>query len=188
MAGAAPDIIFRPKAKKILATVLHIMKEMPKCDQYKIVKTVFLADREHLNVFGRPITFDTQWALKWGPVPSATYDLIRNKGIIVEELNLQKFPWLVKRRGKIRRYTAIRDPDYSVLSRSDITILDRIIAKLKPLSFSQVHDLAKDDPAYIEAWKRRGSGDAIAMRYDLLIDDDDLVARDEALIDLTLAR
>jgi len=181
-------VALKPKAKKILAAVLHLMKEVPSCDQYFIVKAVFVADREHLNRYGRPITFDTQWALKWGPVPSATYDLIRGRGIVVTELALATMPWTIEKHGNVNHYTATAEPQYSALSKTDLTILNAAMAKLKPLSFTQIHDLAKSDPAYKEAWKRRGSNESIPMRSDLLIDNGDNAAKVELLTDLALAR
>jgi uncharacterized phage-associated protein len=164
------------------------MKEMPRCDQYKIVKTVFLADRIHLNQFGRPITFDNQWALRWGPVPSYTYDLIRNHEQLLKDIGLDAFPWTVEARGNIRYYTPTTEPDYDVLSKSDVLILDQVIARIKPLSFTQVHDLARNDKSYQEAWNKRGQRQALPMRFDLLIEEQDQEIIEEICMDMELAK
>ncbi len=39
------------------------------------LKLVFFADRYHLRKYGRPITNDQYWAMKYGPVPSGVKDL-----------------------------------------------------------------------------------------------------------------
>jgi hypothetical protein len=38
---------------------LYLASKRPGVDKYQAVKFFYLADREHLNRFGRPITFDS---------------------------------------------------------------------------------------------------------------------------------
>ncbi len=42
----------------------------------KLMKLLYLADRESLLSLGRPITFDEYYSLKYGPILSATLELI----------------------------------------------------------------------------------------------------------------
>jgi hypothetical protein len=183
-------IKLKPKKQKILASVLHVMKAIPGCDQYKIGKTIFLADRHHLNIYGRPITFDNQSAMTWGPVPSFTYDMLKDGFDFKKHFKREEAPWRVKKTGtkkNISHFTATDEPDYAVLSESDVEVLDRIIEVVRPLGFSAIHDLAKDDRAYQEAWPRRGEKGSIPMKLELLLDDSNPEARAEVCMDVALA-
>ena len=70
-----------PNVNKILDTICFVIAEARErsksVDQYDIVKTIFLADKKHLNKYGRPITFDNYHAMKFGPVPSLTYNFLK---------------------------------------------------------------------------------------------------------------
>ncbi|MBI4323459.1 MAG: SocA family protein [Candidatus Omnitrophica bacterium] len=53
------------------------------------VKLMFLADRYHLRKYGRLITRDSYWALRWGPVGSDTMNLFKqDKDWISDEKQL----------------------------------------------------------------------------------------------------
>ena len=58
--------------------VLYILNQakMP-LDTHKISKILYFADREHLAKYGNSITKDTYIAMKYGPVPSHIYDIIK---------------------------------------------------------------------------------------------------------------
>ncbi|MDE2798694.1 MAG: Panacea domain-containing protein [Gemmatimonadota bacterium] len=45
-------------------------------DMYKLLKLIYLVDRKALELWGRPVTYDTPKNLLYGPTPSHTYDLI----------------------------------------------------------------------------------------------------------------
>lgn len=184
-------VILRPKKQKILAAVLHVMKAMPGCDQYKIGKTIFLADRHHLNLYGRPITFDNQTAMTWGPVPSFTYDMLKDGFDFGKHFMRRHAPWHVVKTGaknNISHFTATEDPDNLVLSKSDVAVLDEIIEIVRPLDFEAIHNLAKDDPAYLEAWPRRGAKKSVPMKLELMLDDQNPEAKDEVCMDVALAK
>jgi hypothetical protein len=176
-----------PKRLSILAALLHVMKKMPKNDQYKIVKTIFLADRKHLNVYGRPITFDNPWALEWGPVPRLTYNALKPEFTAWRQFQIASAPWKITTEGNIHHFNPTAEPDYSQLSGSDVKVLDEIIALVATLDFNAVHALAKDDPAYLEAWPQRGHKSSVPMKLELLLDEKDSEAREEIISDVALA-
>lgn len=72
-------VTFTPKPDKLADSILYLALKGIELDQYKAVKLLYLADREHLRRFGRPITFDKYVAMKFGPVGSAAYDWLRSK-------------------------------------------------------------------------------------------------------------
>ncbi len=81
MRKKAPVIKVIPNKPRILESVIFLISEADRlrkfASQYDIVKSVFLADRRHLNEYGRPITFDHYVAMKNGPVPSSVYDILK---------------------------------------------------------------------------------------------------------------
>lgn len=52
------------------------MKAGGTLNKMKALKLIYFADRYHLRRFGRPITNDTYFAMKYGPVASACKDLL----------------------------------------------------------------------------------------------------------------
>ena len=66
-----------PNIAKIRESVLFLLNSASgDLDQYKIAKAIFLADVSHLNQYGRPVTYDNYVAMRFGPVPSKTYELL----------------------------------------------------------------------------------------------------------------
>lgn len=67
-------------ALEIKAVVLYTLKHYPKdciCDVYHIVKTIYMAQKQHLVDYFCPMINDRICAMKWGPVPSIVYDALR---------------------------------------------------------------------------------------------------------------
>ena len=64
----APVHTMTPNTDRIIAAIAVVIKEARQANavvtQYDILKALFLADRAHLNKFGRPITFDNYVAMK----------------------------------------------------------------------------------------------------------------------------
>lgn len=70
-----------PNVPAIIEAILHIVTEaeaaLQAVTQHDIARSLFLADRRHLNRYGRPITFDNYRATLHGPVPDLACDLLR---------------------------------------------------------------------------------------------------------------
>ena len=170
MRQKAPIIEVKPNRQKILEAIVFLVSEADRlkkiASQYDIVKSVFLADRKHLNEFGRPITFDRYVAMKHGPVPSTVYDFLK-KNPENEEL-----PW---KREKVdetvfRFYAASRVYNDDILSESDKAALSDSFIIVKSLGFQQIRKLTHEDPAYIDAWEDDDILKAFDMSYVMLFD------------------
>ena len=163
---------FYPNKDKILAAVLYLMKIRQGISQYQIVKSVFLADKNHLNETGRPITFDKYVAMEQGPVPSLVYALLTQDKTF-QTIYHRNSPWSFERRSNSNRYYALEDPDLEVLSRTDIAALREGLKVVQRLSPSDLSKLLHDDPAYREAWSRReGEKKSVPMRAVKLLTDE----------------
>ncbi|MCD1633877.1 SocA family protein [Martelella mediterranea] len=174
MRTKAPIIELKANRPKILESVVYLVCEADRlsksASQYDIVKSVFLADRRHLNEYGRPITFDKYVAMEHGPVPSHVYDLLK-KDPAAEDL-----PWSREQVGtKVWNYfSAKREADPDILSQSDFEALEEAFITVKSLGFSQIRKLTHEDPAYIDAWEDDGNQKAFDMSYMMLFDVPDI--------------
>ena len=160
--------------KKIQEAILYVMSLVSRPTQYDIAKTLFLADRAHLNKYGRPITFDNYVAMEHGPVPSLAYDALK-PGWNYERRFGEARPWLSSpdpENARANRYLPKRDPDLRYLSTTDLEELKRALGTVQSLSFSQLRRLTHEDPAYAEAWDSRGDNLMNSMLLPLLIERD----------------
>jgi len=62
------------KATQAAARFLHLADDH--LNYMVLIKLLYLADREALVRWGRPITFDTYYTMKYGPMLSNVHDLI----------------------------------------------------------------------------------------------------------------
>jgi hypothetical protein len=120
-------------------------------DMLKCIKMLYIADRNALVEWHRPITGDEFWSLQHGPILSRIYDLIRGR-IFGPEMEIWQGVFnprkgdMVSLRGGIRL-------DTRPLSRREKHALDESFARIQPLSIGQVIDLVHKFPE----WKDPGS-------------------------------
>lgn len=94
---------FKPDKDRILEAILFLIGRSSSLSQYEIVKSLFLADRTHLNTYGRPITFDNYVAMEHGPVPSLAYDALKPSYNFAGTFKEER-PWVTIRDGKKNRF------------------------------------------------------------------------------------
>lgn len=159
----------RANRKRIMHALAFLIQEAQRqgfpVTQYSLVKTMFLADRAHLNKYGRPITYDNYVAMLHGPVPSETYSILRS----------DRAPWTKKPAPEIsEQANSFRDaalqPSEQVLSPSDFEELAGALATVRTLTFSQLRKLTHEDAAYVDAWEDEGERAQYPMSYALLFD------------------
>lgn len=131
---------FRFDPEKALETILFISKKVP--DTYHIGKIIYFADLQHLEKFGRFISGDYYCALKDGPVPSGTYDIIKD----VRESRNPRYAISAEKAFSVNGYNVNpkRDPNLDFFSESDISCLSEAIEKFGPLSFGKLKSLSHD--------------------------------------------
>jgi hypothetical protein len=157
-----------------------------KLTQYDIVKSLFLADRKHLNEYGRPITFDNYVAMEHGPVPSLAYDFLKENKYMLRKFGIAALPWTrvpaPEMGAKCFHYVEPQiGPSEDILSPSDMEALSDALTIVNSLGFSQIRRLTHEDPAYVEAWKGDGNNAQYPMKFALLFDNPD----EETTLDLS---
>jgi len=149
-------IRFTFQREKALEVILYMAKRANPPDRHNLTKILYLADKMSLERHGRFICGDSYVAMKDGPVPSATYDILKERG------NLLPF--------RVEGYTIIpkRDADTDELSESDIECLNEAIKIVKP-GFTARHDQTAD-AAYKKAWKQHGIMGSVPMDTEDIVD------------------
>lgn len=170
-----------PAIAKIVEGILFLVnlasQRKLELTQYDIVKSLFLADKSHLNKYGRPVTFDNYVAMEHGPVPSFAYSLLK-RDCDVRIYDPANLPWerIEGAHPTNPRVMYFKNPrrlhSAEVLSNSDVEALESAFATAKSLTFGQLRKLTHDDPAYIVAWGDGESQNA-PMSYGMLFDTPD---------------
>jgi uncharacterized phage-associated protein len=149
---------FIQKPEKVIEALLYIAHKRPNLDHYQAVKLLYLADKEHLNRYGRPITFDTYYALPYGPVGTLARDLLTQNRITMRRLRITALPFETEKLDKIFYIRAPNRPvNHILFSKSDLRVLDEIIASHGDMTFQELYDETHRHFAYRNAWTNRAS-------------------------------
>jgi uncharacterized phage-associated protein len=168
-----PRLAFKPKLDKIVELLVYLAHKRPNSDQYQAVKFLYLADKAHLNRFGRPITFETYYALDYGPVATNALDLIKGRSSVLKAAGIDALPVRLETRDKIVILAEpMRGVDYDVFSRSDIAVFDEVLSQYGSKSFDELYKLTHAHFAYSFAWKNRRQGKRALMYYEDMLDED----------------
>lgn len=139
-------------------------------DMYKIWKMLFVAEKYHLNKYGRPITGDKYFAMKHGTVPNWLYKQTSSK-----KESMISFI----------RYDKVllpeREPIIKFFSRSDIKALEHGYKEYVGLSFGEVREKNHKEPAWVKNWDLRGKKEKVQIPFE------DLIAEDWLKEDLKIA-
>lgn len=108
-------------ANKAVAAIGYLVQQTG-ADLYSVMKMLYLADRAHLERFGRTVTGDEYVAMKNGPVPDRAYNLC--KFVRHEREHFDAAPHARELlRMEEHRIELLAEPDLEELSRSDISAL-----------------------------------------------------------------
>jgi len=143
------------------AVILYIINNTndDKCDVYHIVKTAYYAQQLHFSEYATPLFMDEFHALKFGPVPSKIYDILRVARGDVRSKDFLHDERLVEIASSINfsdeYYSSKEDPDMSYLSKSNVECLDMAIEKVSQMTFESIVS-----DTHGEEWKRAYGSDS----------------------------
>ena len=124
-------------AEKAVESILYIAKRVEEPTFHKISKILYFADQIHVVKYGSFILDDEYVAMRNGPVPSATYDILKyvrgDRSVCYAEH--AKSVITVKHRFSVH---VSRDADLNEFSESDIECLDQSIRDNGKLDFNQL--------------------------------------------------
>ena len=114
-------------------------------DMYKLLKILYMIDREALRRWGHPVTYDAPYSMKSGPVPSHTYDII--KGVRPGET------WNMLFNEREPSYNISLKTDclqFDELSEAEIKLANEIFGQFGHLSGPQLKAITHAFPEYEE--------------------------------------
>jgi uncharacterized phage-associated protein len=175
---ATMPLEYRPKIEKIVELMLYLAHKRPGADKYQAVKFFYLADREHLIRYGRPISFENYYAMSYGPVASTVLDLLNGNLAAARKVGISELPFKTEI-GKAKNgseTTYIRMPsrkvNFDLFSKTDTKVFDEIIAKYRDASFDDLFKATHEHFAWMNAWNTRRLGDRAEMFYEEMIEDE----------------
>jgi hypothetical protein len=109
------------KATQAVGVLLRAIDPSEKRDNYtRILKLLYLAERQCLTERGRSIVGDRFCALPKGPILSAVYDLIQNRGFGAQHWNSH-----IEKHGQLD-IRLVSDPGNDLLSPYEISLLEAV--------------------------------------------------------------
>ncbi len=152
---------------KLTEVIVWLAKMSPSIDIYHVAKVLFYADKMHINRYGRPITGDTYVKMDYGPVPSGAYDLIKeNRWLSPKHLKQIKDSLLIDKSDQHLRLQALREPDMTYFSRSDLKCLEESLSEYACKSFDELYTITHSEKCYCETDLKE------KIDYALFIEDD----------------
>ena len=146
------EIGFVPEAA--VESLLYIASRLGSPTVHEVLKIRYFADKIHLGAYGFIASGDDYVALKFGPVASSTYNLLKAARGDQSGWIHPHFYEAISGSLSVdssNRVVALRAPDTSHLSRSDVESLDEAIARYGNMAFRERTDLSHD-PAWKAAW------------------------------------
>jgi hypothetical protein len=152
---------FRLDTDKAVESVLYIASRIPNPTIHSIAKVLFHADKAHLSRYGRPISGDRYIAMKHGPVPSATYDILKT----LRDNSDWPLPERARDSLSVDGYVvrALRPVDERVLSQSEVECLSESAREHGAKSFGQ-----RSAESHGPAWQAADENDVIGLESLLL--------------------
>jgi uncharacterized phage-associated protein len=150
---AASEITFSPE--RALESLLYIAARLARPTIHEVLKIRYFADKLHLAEYGWLGSGDDYVAMKFGPVGSGTYNLLKAARGDQSGWIHPHFADLVRDAlaiGEDRRSVVIlREANIGLLSRADLKTLDEALGRYANMPFGERTDLSHD-AAWREAW------------------------------------
>ncbi|MCF6179053.1 MAG: SocA family protein [Geopsychrobacter sp.] len=132
--------------EKGVAAALYVVQQLMSSRCYpgihKIFKIFYFADQKHISKFGRPIVGDHYIAMKYGPVPSCLYDILRAVRGDGTCLSAEEFrPYFEVEGNQVK---PLQNPDMDELSESELECLNASIEENKKKGFGELTRLSHD--------------------------------------------
>lgn len=171
------QIRFRFAPEKLVQALAYFAERgVRDLDKMKAAKLLFHADKYHLLTYGRPVIGDLYTCMEYGPVPSASVNVMNDviahdpeyppvaKELFDEYVTVEKF-WR-----KHPVFRAKKTPDLDVFSDSDIEALDYAVNTFGAKSAWQLSQDSHDEPSWKIANEQRAPGSTVIMDYRLFFE------------------
>lgn len=118
------------ETKTTQAAALFLKKNTGKMSYMKLIKLLYLADRQALRLWERPLTGDTYFSMKRGPVLSNVLDIINNSGDPEDSSYWYKYISKPNSNCEIE-LNEDESPETDTLSQRELELIDELYEKFK---------------------------------------------------------
>ncbi len=125
--------MFNYDLNRTLEALLYICEHLEGTTKHQLSKLLYFADKYHLAKYGRTVTGDKYVKMEFGPVPSETYDHIRNSAFIDDIFAIKGY-----------HVSGKRVANTDELSESDIEALNYSLNEFGGMSFGTLTDISHD--------------------------------------------
>ncbi len=139
------------KAAQAMAYLVSRL-EGQKTDKVKLMKLLYLADRDHFLQEGRPITGDDQYAMPYGPVPTLSLNLL--DGQFAQNDDGGVFTYLQTQNNEVSLKNLPRPLE---LSEGELKVLDAVIDRYGAMDNWVLKDYTHQLPEYSRVFRPRTS-------------------------------
>lgn len=150
---ASKEITFSPE--KALESVLYIASKLRKPTIHEVLKVRYFADKLHLAEYGYLASGDDYVAMKFGPVASSTYNLLKaargDQSGWIHPLFAKLVEGALGVDADRKTLRALRVPSMDRLSQADVACLDEAVKRYGNMRFDERTELSHD-AAWKEAW------------------------------------
>ncbi|MDR1369189.1 MAG: SocA family protein [Dysgonamonadaceae bacterium] len=139
---------------KIKAVLLYLLNKFDKeVDYIKLFKLLYLAQKNHLKLYGIPLIKDDFYTFKAGPAPSITYNICKVANGDLKDKTLKSIANSIQvnedKIKNIKYVCALEKPELIRLSKSNMNVLDFVYNKYHDHSSNKLSKIAHDS-----AWKK----------------------------------
>ena len=121
--------------------VLHSEENDAKVSYYRLLKLLYIADREYLRETGRPIVGGRDVAMDRGPLSSNAYNLIKG-----EHPDASQFSKVFRREGRLLE--KVTEPGRDELSKREIRKLTEVSIRHRLLESDEIGEITHDYAEY----------------------------------------
>jgi uncharacterized phage-associated protein len=166
--NSSPEAVFQKSTimqlsfshKKAIQALNYFAAASGGClNKMKALKLVYFADRHHLRKYGRPITNDTYFAMKFGPVASACKNLLNEAEEFTAPEENEYRALFLSRDGE-HDFSSKKALDTKVLSESDLQSLKFAWENYRHLDQFELADETHRFPEWIQHQAALESGQA----------------------------
>lgn len=126
--------------EKFLNLVVYLGNKVSDFDALKCAKLLYFIDKHHLVRSGRSITGDSYYRLIYGPVPTASYDLM--KSVANPQTDINEIPDLkrlsehfeVDESTEYPTFKPTEEADLEYFSRAELDSIEAVVSELGGLS------------------------------------------------------
>ncbi|MCH8852187.1 MAG: SocA family protein [Planctomycetes bacterium] len=128
---------------KAVAAMVYLISKLGSLDKVKLMKLLYMCDREAFLALGRPVTGDRQFAMPYGPVPSKCLNLINESS---PEDRFFRYIHVVDNQISVAK----NHPELPSLEPDELQVLDRIIDSYGNIETWALRDLLHKAPEFKE--------------------------------------